>query len=104
MDTVDKVEVVAEKKTRGRPKKQDAATPMGEYIAKQAKVNRAKRENAVVEKYYELAGTKLSFIKKVASGSVFKTFVGSTTDKKTGAGLKEEIKRLQADGKLRIKV
>lgn len=104
MDTVDKADQVATKK-RGRPKKQDAATPMGEYIAEQAKEQRKRKSsNKVVEKYYEIRGHKLSLCKKTASGSVYKTYVGSTEDKKDGTQVREFVKKLEAEGRLRIKI
>lgn len=102
MDTPDTVEKVAK---RGRPKKVDSATPMGEYIAEQAKITRtSKAQNKIVEKYYELCNSKLSLIKKTASGTTYKTFVGSVSDKKEGKQVQEFVARLQKDGKLRVKV
>lgn len=103
MDTPDTVDKVAVK--RGRPKKQDPATPMGEFIAEQAKVSRDKKaESRVVEKYYEMCGNKLSIVKKVAGGTVYKTFIGSTSDKKDGKQVQEFVVKLQKEGRLRIKV
>jgi hypothetical protein len=106
MDTVDKVEEVIAVKKRGRPaKKQDPATPMGSYIAEEAKKARAKKsENKVVEKYYELCNGKLSLCKKIASGTVFKTYVGSTSDKKDGEKIKVFIKKLEEEKRLRVKI
>lgn len=108
MDTVDKVakvETVEVKRKPGRPARQDKATPLGEYIAEEAKKSRkAKERNPVVDKYYELNGTKLLLCKKVKSGTVYKTFIGSTTDKKNGQELKAFMDRMNKDGKLRIKV
>ena len=101
MDTVDKVDSVATKK-RGRPKKSDKATPMGEYIAEQAKTNRERKEtNKVVEKYYELRNHKLTLCKKLSSGSVYKTYVGSTEDKKDGKTIQDFARKLEQEGRLR---
>lgn len=106
MDTADKVEQVAEvKKSPGRPKKQDPSTPLGEHIAQVAKQQRKRREeNKVLQKYYELRGSKLSLCKVLSSGTVFKTFVGSTSDKKSGTQVREFIKKLEGEGRLRVKV
>jgi len=102
MDTVDKVEDVVAKKKPGRPKRADAATPMGSYIAEQAK--QARKKNQVVEKYYEMRGEKLSLCKRMAGGTVFKTLVGTTSDKVSGKQVLEFVKKLDAEGKLRKKV
>jgi hypothetical protein len=103
MDTPDTVDKVPSKK--GRPKKQDSATPLGEYIAEQAKATRDKKAmNKVVEKYYEVQGNKLSLIKKVQSGSVFKTFIGSLNDPKEGDKIQAYAKKLKAEGRLRTKI
>ncbi len=106
MDTVDKAEVVVtEKKKPGRPKRQDPTTPMGDYIAESAKQNRERKSaNRVVEKYYELSGKKLSLCKKNVNGSVFKTLVGTTNDPKQGPQLQVFVKKLQSEGKLRVKI
>jgi hypothetical protein len=106
MDTADKADQV--KRSPGRPKKADPATPMGEMIAKEAKEKRNKaKENRVVETYYELGSNgKLVLVKRLANGGTRQTFVGSTTDKKQGKGqdLQAFAKKLQDEGRLRIKV
>ena len=103
MDTADTVAPI--KKQRGRPKKVDKATPLGEYIAEQAKEAReSKKNNTVVEKYYEYQGTKLSLCKKMKSGTVHKVFVGSTNDKENGAQIRTFIEKVKAEGRLRMKV
>ena len=81
MNTADKVEQVP-KKRRGRPRK-DKSTVMGDYIAQEAKKSRdRKRNNKVVEKYYQMVqGHKLCLCKRVASGSVYTTFIGSNKKK-----------------------
>lgn len=105
MDTPDTVEKVATKKKLGRPKKQDPTTPMGEYIAEQAKKNReSKKANKVVEKYYEIKNSKLVLCKKIASGTVFRTFIGSTEDKKDGKSVQDFVKKLQAEGRIRVRI
>ena len=104
MDTPDTVDKVPEKK-RGRPKKQDPSTPMGDYIADQANVNRKRKDsNRVVEKYYELQGDKLRLITKNAVGSLFKKFEGSLSDKTHGPKLKVFVEKLKDEGRLRIKI
>jgi hypothetical protein len=107
MSTDDKVAtVVVSEKKKGRPAKVDKTTPMGDYIAEEAKKSRERKtKNHVVAKYYELvAGTKLVLCKKVASGTVHKTLIGHTTDKKSGDQIKAFMKRIEAEGKLRVKV
>ena len=98
-DTVDQV-----KKTRGRPKKEDPATPMGQHIAEQAKLAReAKDKNPVVETFYEVNGHKVSVCKRKKSGSLFRTFIGSLNDKETGEKLRIAVKNWEAEGKLKVK-
>ena len=108
MDTVDKVakvETEEVKRKPGRPARQDKATPLGNYIADEAKkIRNAKERNPVVDKYYELNGKKLLLCKKVKSGTVYKTFIGSTDDKKNGAEMRAFMDRMNKYGKLRIKV
>jgi len=105
VDTVAEVNVVEEKPKRGRPFKTDKSTPIGDYIADQAKKSREKQsENQIVEKYYELCGTKLLLCKKTQKGTVHRTLIGTTTDKKHGEQIKAHMKKIQAEGKLRIKV
>ena len=102
MDTVDTVEPV--KKQRGRPKK-DKSTPLGDYIAEQAKTSReSKKNNIVVDKYYELRGYKLSLCKKMKSGTVHKTFIGSSNDKETGEQIRKFIEKVRDENRLRMKV
>lgn len=102
MDASDKADT--EVKKRGRPRK-DPATPIGEYRIQQAKVEKESRENnKIVEKYYEMRGTKLSLIKRKASGSIFRTYVGDTTIKDKQSDLVAFVKKLQAEGRLKIKV
>jgi hypothetical protein len=102
MDTPDKADEV---KKPGRPKKVDPATPMGEYIADQAKKARAKsKRDPVVEKYYELHGHKLCLCKKVASGTVHKTFVGSVNDKTYGQQTRSFIEKLKLENRIRVKI
>jgi hypothetical protein len=98
MDTVETV------KKRGRPAKVDQATPMGEYIAEQAvNANERRQKNKVVESYYELCGAKLSLVKKKSSGAVYRTFIGSITDKKNGTSVREFMKRMEKEGRLKVK-
>lgn len=94
-----------EPKKRGRPPKQEPTTPQSVYYAEQAEIYREKKKShKVIDKFYELNGHKLSFCKRVSTGTVYKTFVGSTTDKKYGEQVTNQIKKLQAEGKLRIKL
>lgn len=103
MDTADTADKVATK--RGRPKKQDVATPIGEYQVEQAKKARdRKKETSVVNKWYELLGQKLSLCKQAKSGTVFKTFVGSMNDTRSGAQVREFVKRLEKEGRLKVLV
>lgn len=106
MDTVDKV---APKK-RGRPKKEDAPTPIGEYQAQQAKEWRDSRDNnPVVDKYYVLTGYKLRLVKVKKSGRKISEYVGSVEDRKDASAeykanrirLLENIKRLEKEGRLK---
>ena len=107
MNTVDKAETkseaAAEPKRRGRPpKKQDQATPMGNYIAQEAKKARARKaDSKVTDKWYELKGHKLSLCKQVATGTVYKTYVGTLNDTKAGKEIKEYVLKLKAEGRLR---
>ena len=104
MDTVDKV---AEVKRPGRPKKQDSPSVMGQEIARQAKESRSrksKKENQVVNKWYEMRGTKLSLCKEIASGTVFRTLVGTTDDKLHGKEVLSFIKKLEGEGRLKVRV
>ena len=97
-------EVNSEPKRRGRPKK-DVTTPVGEYQIEAAKTQRdRKKGRTVVEKYWELCGAKLSLVKKMSSGTVHKTFVGSTTDKVHRAEITKFIAAKKAEGTLKIKV
>lgn len=108
MDTADKVDASPAPRKPGRPRKEkpaDPSTPMGEYIAKEAKKARDEKENnKIVEKYYELSGAKLTLIKRTARGSVYKTYIGSTTDKKDGPQVKAFIDRLNKEGRVRVKI
>ena len=109
MDTVDKADQVQETTTkrRGRPAKAQAAeptTPQGEMRKKQAQEFHEKKQNAVVEKWYEIRGHKLSLCKKVKSGAVYRTYVGSTEDKQNGKEIRAFMERKQAEGMLRVKV
>jgi hypothetical protein len=107
MDTSDKADKVdaMEKKKPGRPKKADPITPIGEYRIAEAKQQKERQgSNSVVEKYYELRGTKLSLVKRKKSGSVHRTLVGSTTDKPRQQEIKTFIDKLQKEGRLRIRV
>jgi hypothetical protein len=109
MNTVDKVvevqEVVETKRKPGRPARQDKTTPMGDFIAEEAKRARgAKEKNPVVDKYYELAGSKLLLCKQVKSGTVYRTLIGSIDDKKSGKEIQAFMKKQQAEGKLRVRV
>ena len=102
MDTSDKAEKVEVK--RGRPRK-DISTPIGEYRVEEAKkVRDNKGRNSVVESYYELCGVKLCLCKKKKSGTTLKTFIGSTNDKARYEEINRFVKKLQAEGRLRIKV
>lgn len=102
MDTADTADKVVAK--RGRPKK-DAATPLGEYQVEEAKKARARKgKSQVVDKWYELRGVKLSLCKAVTSGTVHRTYVGSTTDPKSGSQVRDFIAKLTKEGRLRHRV
>ncbi len=108
MSTEDKLDESSGKSVsqgRGRPtKKVDKATPLGEHIAETAKAARERqKENVVTEKWYELRGTKLSLVKRVASGSIFRTFLGSSDDKKSGAQIRDFIKKLEKESRLKVR-
>lgn len=95
----------AEQVKRGRPKKQDVPTPLGAFRKEEAKKERVRKsENKIVQKYYELHGTKLSLCKKKNNGNLYRVFVGSTDDKKSGAQIREFVKKLEKEKNLRIKV
>lgn len=107
MDTEEKVTP-----KRGRPKKiQDAPTPMGEYIQKQAEeYKESKSSNPIVEKYYRLVdGHKLCLIKVKKSGRELSEYVGSIREKKEStpeekhrrSELLKFIKEKEAEGKLK---
>lgn len=116
--TMDKVEKVdsqeVEVKKRGRPKKQDPATPLGQYRVEQAKEARDKKQkDTIVETYYELvSGNKLRLCKVKKSGSVAYTYVGCTAvdgeaskeAKKRAAELRQMAEKLQKEGRLRVRV
>ena len=103
MDTADKVDQVQEAKKK--TKKQDQATPLGNYIAEEAKKSREKKEaNQIVEKYYELHGNKLLLCKKVASGTIHRTFIGAVTDKKDGGQVKEFVEKLKKENRLNVRI
>ena len=102
---MDKVDEVNPKK-RGRPKK-DQPTPMGQYQVEQARQYRKlKKEDNIIEKYYELYHGKLLLCKRTKSGTVYREFVGRLNDKnkERRQKLDAEIKRLQDEGRLRIRV
>ena len=102
MDASDKADT--EVKKRGRPKK-DYTTPIGEYRIEQSKLAQEnKSKNTIVEKYYELRGTKLSLVKRKESGTINRTYIGDTTDKKRQLEMSSFVKKLQAEGRLKIKV
>jgi hypothetical protein len=106
MDKVDQVDSV-EKPKRGRPPKakEDLPTPQGQYRIDDAKNAKDRKEKQyVVEKYYELCGVKLSYCRRVASGTVHKVLVGSTTDKAKRDEIAKFIEKLKKEGRLRIKV
>lgn len=104
MDTADKVEKVIPEVKRGRPAKQDKPTPMGEYIAEEAKrAKERKIKNPVIEKWYEVRGHKLLLCKRKKAGTVYRTFVGSLNDKDNGEALQAFAKEQQAKGNLRTK-
>lgn len=106
MDTPDKADQVAQPKKRGpKPKRQDPTTPQGELRKQLAEEYRERKNtNKVVDTYYEMRGDKLVLIKKLVKGGTRHTFVGSVTDKETGAKLREFIskmvKSLDAEGKV----
>jgi hypothetical protein len=103
MDTADTVEKVAVKK--GRPAKKDKATPQGEYQIEQAKKARSRKSaNAVVDKWYELRGQKLSLCKELNTGTVFRTYVGSLNDPKAGKEVRTFVDKLEAEGRLKHRV
>lgn len=105
MDKVD--EVAPAEKKRGRPKKVDNPTAIGEYQIEQAKQYReSKKEDGVVEKYYELYHGKLILCKKTKTGTVHRSFVGRLNDKnkERKQALDAQVKRLQKEGRLRIRV
>jgi hypothetical protein len=110
MDTVDKADKVSQETTevvqkkRGRPAKQEPTTPQGELRKMQAEEYRKKKgENKVVEKWYELRGHKVSLCKRVKTGGVYRTYVGSIEDKQNGKQLKEFVEKQKAAGNLRLK-
>jgi hypothetical protein len=109
MDTVDKAEPkLAEPKKRGpKPKAKVDRVPMaGQFYAEQAaKEKQNAVNNEVVESYYELvSGHKLLLIKKKRKGGTRSTFVGSLNNKKHGPRLREFIKNLQAEGRLKTRI
>ncbi len=101
MDTADTPDKVAPKT---RAKKEDPTTPMGDYIRKEAKAQRLKKKtDPVVEKWYELRGDKLSLCKKVKTGTVYRTFLGSRTDTKSGAQIKDFIAKLIKEKRVKVR-
>ena len=95
---------------RGRPKKQDVVSPIGQYQIDQAKEFHENRDrNPVIEKYWLLNGFKLCFIKKKKSGRTISEYVGSIEDRKSAPPeykkrrleLLEVIKKKEAEGKLK---
>lgn len=106
MDTVDKAdEVKPVAKKRGRPAKQDKPTPLGEYIADEAKKAKERKEtNRVIEKWYELSGRKLLLCKRKQNGVVYRVFVGSLDDVKHGQELREFAEKQKAEGNLKTRI
>lgn len=112
---MDTPEQVAPQKKRGRkPKSQtqtvEAGSPLGEDQARWAKEAREEHDrNPVVEKYYELVGTKLRLVKVKKSGRKISEFVGNVAEvrdasveyKERRAQLLKQIERLEADGRLK---
>lgn len=111
MDTVDKAGMVesAPVKKRGRPKKvqteqtesQDPVAPHHKIRMQDAQKYRSREENAVLEKWYEIRGHKLSLCKKSKGGGTYRTYVGSTNDKERGGQLMAFVKKLEKEGRLK---
>jgi hypothetical protein len=93
----------ADSKPAKNSKAKDTASPQGSAQKRWAKEKRdAKSKNPVTETFYELlGGKKLLFCKRRKSGTVMRTLVGSVDDKQGGAVIREEIKKLEASGKLK---
>jgi hypothetical protein len=105
MSTDDKAAEVVVSNKRGPKPKADKAIPLGEHIADEAKKHRQRKsENTVVEKWYELAGTKLRLCKRVKSGTVHRTLIGDVTEKKSGAQIKAFVDKIKKEGNLRVVV
>jgi hypothetical protein len=103
METPENSDAVPSK--RGRPKKDKYFEAVAEEnIARAKKARNNAKENPVVESFYELRGTKLCLCKRVKTGGVYRTLVGSTTDKERHAEITSFVKKLQKENRLRIKV
>jgi hypothetical protein len=106
MDTVDKADQVTttEPKKQGRPKKQDPTTPQGELRQRDAEAFKARKENTVVEKWYEVRGHKLTLCKRVKSGTVYRTYVGSLEDKIHGKEIRAFVEQKKAEGQVKVRI
>lgn len=103
-NAADKAAKSESKKNARRPV--DEATPQAKAQERWAKSEKErKKRNPVVDTYWELvSGKKLILCKKTKTGSVHKTFVGSTDSKEYGDQIKAQVNKLQADGKLKVRV
>jgi hypothetical protein len=104
MDTADKADMVEEKKTVRKRRTEEPTTPQGELRKKEAEAFQARKENTVVEKWYEIRGHKLSLCKRVKSGTVYRTYVGSTEDKTHGKEIRAFVEQKRAEGALKIRL
>jgi hypothetical protein len=80
-----------------------AAVRTAEQRWEQEKKDR-KLKNPVIESYYELHGSKLLLCKAKKTGSVYRVLVGSTDDKQVGSQIREQVKKLQAEKRIKIRV
>ncbi len=97
-----------------KPKAADPETPQSLQRRKEAEEFRARgKKNPVTETFYELVkGTKLVLCKRKASGSVYRVFIGQVTQSESknaevrafNEALKAKIKKLEAAGKLKIRL
>ena len=102
MDTAAKAEEVSEKATNV---KKDMVTPEGAYRVEEAKKVRARRkQNKIVEKWYELRGRKLCLCRKSNIGTVQRLFEGSLDDPKNGDKIRDFVVKLEKEGRLKHRV
>ncbi len=97
-----------------KAKRVERETPISEHrreLAQQAREQRSK--NKIVESYYELVrGSKLLLCKRKESGSVYRVLVGTILEvepkdanaKAANESLKAHVKKLQAEGELRVRI